>query len=189
MSNMARRAGVPVISSAILAVLLASALAGGAAAGTPAHGPITRGDVTAAFQARTTGGFRNVNKGTVVAAPVRGLLDGRIDFFQGGTYCASDWHYLGVTVLGQGGHAAAAAYLGAINIWFVVDGMPVSGLMRTAVKPFVGTGTAGQFGVSVGKLLPPGSLATGTHTLATFIDDPTTGLDELDVTFELTSCG
>jgi hypothetical protein len=189
MSNRSHRAAAPIISSLILATLLASAVAGSAAAAaaTSAGGRITRGDVTSAFQARTTGGFRNLNKGTVVAAPVRGLLDGRINFFSGGTYCSADWHYLGVTVLADGTHQVAAATLATDSMSFDLDGAPVTGLMRTAVKPFVGPGTAGQLGVSVGKLLPPGSLSTGWHHLTTFIVEPLAGSQQLDADFLLTA--
>jgi hypothetical protein len=157
-----------------------------AAAATPANGRITRGDVVAAFQARTTGGYLNGLRGHVVAAPVRGLVDGRINFFQDGTYCAADWHYLGVTLLAAGGRASAAAYLGQTSVAFAIDGELVSPTMRTAIKPFVGTGIHGLFGASTGKILPPGSMADGPHELTTTILTPDGGTEVLQVTFTLT---
>jgi len=184
-----RAAGTLVALS--LAVLSTAVASLPAAAATPAHGRITRGDVVAAFQARTTGGYLNSLRGHVVAAPVRGLVDGRINFFTDGTYCATDWHYLGVTLLGDGGRSAAAAYLRQTTVTFAIDGQTVSPTMRTAVKPFVGTGIRGQFGVSTGKLLAPGSIAEGTHTLTTTIVTPDGGPEVLPVTFVLTegACG
>jgi len=184
-----RAAGIVVALT--LAVLAAAAVGGPAAAATPARGHITRGDVTAAFQARTTGGYLNSLRGHVVAAPVRGLVDGRISFYADRAYCATDWHYLGVTLLADGGHTAATAYLSQTTIRFAIDGQPVSATMRTAVKPFVGTGIHGRFGVSTGKLLPPASIASGSHVLTTTIVTPDGGANALDATFTLTdeACG
>ena len=185
-----RRVGGVLLALA-LAVLTTTATSLPAAAAIAARGHITRGDVIAAFQARTTGGYLNLLRGRVVAAPVRGLADGRINFFSGGTYCATDWHYLGVTLLGEGGHKAAAAYLRQTSITFEIDGQPVTSTMRTAVKPFVGTGIRGQFGVSTGKLLPPRSIADGSHELSTTIVTPDGGTEVLTVTFTFTpdACG
>lgn len=166
------RPRVRAIMSAVAALTLVAVVAGPATAGTPAHGRITQGDVTAAFQARTTGGFVNLLNGRTVAAPVRGLLDGRISPFRDGTYCASDWHYLGVSLLAEGGYQAASAYLDAVSIEYIIDGVLVAPTMRTAIKPFVGTGIRGQYGVSVGALVAPGSIGAGDHTLETHISTP-----------------
>jgi hypothetical protein len=184
-----RAAGILVALS--LAALTAVAVSLPAAAATPARGQITRGDVTAAFQARTTGGYLNALRDHVVAAPVRGLVDGRISFFSDGTYCATDWHYLGVTLLGAGDLTAATAYLSQTSVTFAIDGQLVVSTMRTAVEPFVGTGIRDQFGVSTGKLLPPGSIADGSHDLTTTIVTPDGGTEVLPVTFTLTmdACG
>lgn len=174
------------ILSAVAALALVAVVAGPATAGTPAHGRISHGDVSAAFQARTTGGFVNLLNGRTVAAPVRGLLDGRISPFLDGTYCASDWHYLGVTLLGEGGYQAASAYLDAVSIEYFIDDVLVAPTMRTAIKPFVGTGISGQYGVSVGALVAPGSIGAGDHTLETHISTPESDLDALVVTFSVT---
>ncbi len=168
-----------------LAVLVALAVTAPVAAATPGHGRITRGDVAAAFQARTTGGYLNGLRGRTVAAPVRGFVDGRINFFSDGTYCASDWHYLGVTLLGDGGRHEAAAYLHQTSVSFAIDGQPVTATKQTAIKPFVGSGLHGQFGVSTGKLIPPGSIADGDHSLTTTIVTPDGGTEILTVTFTL----
>jgi hypothetical protein len=170
-----------------VAALAALAFSAPAAAAAPARGRITRGDVTAAFQARTTGGYVNGLRGRTVAAPVRGLVDGRINSFSGGLYCASDWHYLGVTLLGTGGHRAAAAYLHQTSVTFAIDGQAVGSTIRTAVKPFVGPGLKGQFGISIGKLLPPRSIADGDHRLTTVITTPDGGTEILTVTFTLSA--
>jgi len=177
------RAAVP---ATLLALSALSLMAGTAFAAT--RHAITRGDVTAAFQARTTGGYRNMVNGNQTAAPVVGLHDGRINFFSDAIYCASDWHYLGVTVLEEGGRATAAPRLAASTTTFRIDGRAVGATMRSAIKPFVGTGIHGQWGVSVGKLIPPGSIADGPHTLETTIRGPE-GTDILTVTFELSSAG
>jgi len=173
------------IAPSILAVILAATLAATASAATPSHGRVTRGEVIAAFQARTTGGFLNLSRGQTVAAPVRGFQHGRISFFSDTTSCSLDWHYLGVTLLGSGGHASAAAYLRATSVSFWIDGHPVANTMQTAIKPFVGPGTVGQWGISRGKLLAPGSLAPGSHALHTRIVTPDGGTEDLAVTFSL----
>ena len=172
-----------------LALILAMAVP--AFAATPAHGRITRGAVTAAFQARTTGGYVNGLAGRMVAAPVRGLHDGRISSFSDTVLCSADWHYLGVTLLAEGSRQQAAAYLDQVAITYAIDGAPVTPTMRTAIKPFVGTGIRGQSGVSVGKLVAPGSIATGDHVLETSITTPDGGTAILAVTFTLSPdvCG
>jgi len=133
---MPRTAG-PLAGASILAVILAATLAATASAA-PAHQRVTRGEVIAAFQARTTGGMLNLLRGRTAAAPVRGLQQGRINFFTDGTYCPADWHHVGVTLLGSGGHAAAATYLRATSVSFRIDGSAVVPLLETAIKPFVG---------------------------------------------------
>ena len=168
-----------------IGLALAVALAGPASAAVPAHGRITRGDVTSAFQARTTGGYVNGLAGRTVAAPVRGLHDGRISSFGDTTMCSLDWHYLGVSLLAEGGREAAARYLRQVSITYAIDGDPVTPTMRTAIKPFVGTGIRGQYGVSVGKLVAPGSIAAGDHVLETAITTPDGGTEILEVTFNL----
>jgi hypothetical protein len=190
-STAARSPWTRVLSSAIAALVLAVALGGPVAAGSPAHGRITKGDVTAAFQARTTGGYLNGVRGRTIAAPVRGLRDGRISFFSDSVQCSRDWHYLGVTVLGVGGRDASRAYLQATSITFAIDGKPVTPTMRTAIKPFVGTGIRGQLGVSVGALIAPGSIPAGAHSLETRIAVPGSPVETLLVTFTLSPdlCG
>lgn len=168
-----------------IGLVVALAVSLPASAATPAHGRITRGDVTSAFQARTTGGYVNGLAGRTVAAPVRGLHDGRISSFTDTSHCAADWHYLGVTLLAEGGRDAAARYLRQVTVTYAIDGVPVTPTMRTAIKPFVGTGIRGQFGVSVGKLVAPGSVSAGDHVLETAITTPDGGSEILDITFNL----
>jgi hypothetical protein len=181
MGRTGRRLAVAMIVSGALLVMGA---AGASGAGL-AHSRVTRGDVTAAFQARTTGGMMNLLGGRTVAAPVRGFQHGRISSFADGTYCDADWHYLAVTLLGQGGRGPAAAFLRTSDVAFEIDGTTVSPLLRTAIKPFVGPDTAGQWGISIGRYLRPGAIADGQHTLATTIDTPN-GVESLTVSFELT---
>jgi hypothetical protein len=175
----------------VAALALTLVVAGPVGAAAPAHGRITRGAVTAAFQARTTGGYVNGLAGRTIAAPVRGLHDGRISSFFDTALCSSDWHYLGVTILDAGSHQAAAAFLQTVRITYAIDGVPVTDTMRTAIKPFVGTGIRGQYGVSVGKLVAPGSIADGDHTLETVISSAGAPDQIDDVTFTLTpdACG
>jgi hypothetical protein len=180
MSRTSRGLAVPVV----LAVILAATLAAMASAA-PAHRRVTRGEVIAAFQARTTGGMLNLLRGRTVAAPVRGLQHGRISFFADGTYCPADWHYVGVTLLGSGSHTAAATYLRATSVSFRIDGSPVVPQVESAIKPFVGTGISGQWGISRGALLRPGARANGPHTLHTRIVTPDQGVEDLEVTFTL----
>lgn len=181
------RRALPVIAALALTLVVAGPV--GAAA--PAHGRITRGAVTAAFQARTTGGYVNGLAGRTIAAPVRGLHDGRISSFFDTVLCSSDWHYLGVTILGEGSHQVAGAFLATVRITYAIDGVPITGTMRSAIKPFVGTGIRGQYGVSVGKLVAPGSIADGDHVLETLITSGASVPETIDVTFTLTpdACG
>jgi hypothetical protein len=188
MSGTARRLIRSSILGSMVAALLVALLAAPVLAGTPAGGRVTRGEVTAAFQARTTGGYLNVGRGHLIPAPVRGLQDGRISSFVDGTYCSGGWHYLGVTLLGSGGHTAAAAYLRQTSVSFWIDGAPVP-TISTAIKPFVGTGIHGQWGISRGRLLAPGSLSVGTHTLLTRIVTPDFGVENLVVTATVDACG
>jgi hypothetical protein len=189
MSRAAFRTGAAIASAIITALTVVTILPATVVA-SPAHGRISRGAVVAAFQARTTGGMVNILGGRTIAAPVRGLRDGRISSFSDRIYCSADWHYLGVTLLGEGGLQQAAAYLGATAVTFAIDGTPVA-TMRTAIKPFVGTGVHGQFGVSVGALVEPGSISDGDHSLETHIVTPDFGDESLMVTFTIApgACG
>lgn len=187
MSTPLFHSGPRALASAATGLILALAIiAGPAAAGTPAHGRITHGDVSAAFQARTTGGYVNMLRSHTVAAPIRGLRDGRISFFADTIHCSADWQYVAVTLLAEGGYRTASVYLKATSVRFVIDGTPVASTMRTALKPFVGTGIHGQWGVSVGKLIAPGSIHDGEHTLETRITTPDFGTEILTATFVLT---
>jgi hypothetical protein len=190
MSTATSRPSRRAIASAIAALALILVVAAPVAAATPRSGRITKGDVTAAFQARTNGGYINLVRGHLTPAPVRGLQHGRINPFTDSTNCSTDWHYFGVTLLGDGGHQAAAAFLATVTITFTVDGVPTQ-TTRLPIKRFVGTGIAGQFGVSVGKLIPPGSIAVGDHTLETVIAVPGFEVQDYPVTFTLTpdACG
>lgn len=170
-----------------LALVITVAVPAGAA--TPANGRITKGAVTAAFQARTTGGYVNGLNGRTIAAPVRGLRDGRIRFFGDSVLCSADWHYLGVTVLAEGSRTQAEAYLDQVAVTFAIDGVAVDGTLRTAIKPFVGTGVRGQWGVSVGRLVAPESIDLGDHSLETSITTPDGGTETIDATFSLTADG
>src|SRR4029077_8043524 len=112
-------------------------------------------------------------------------------FFGDRSYCSTDWHYLGVTLMGVGGHRTASTYLRQTSVSFAIDRSPVGPTMRTSIKPFVGTGIHGQSGVSVGKLIPPGSIADGSHTLTTVIHTPDFGDSTTEATFTLSeaACG
>ena len=170
----------------LIAGLAAGLLALAIAAPAMAAGPrpqITRGEVIAAFQARTTGGFVNGLAGRTTSAPARGLRDGRISSFRSAAYCSSDWHYLGVTYLGSGGRAAATAYLRQTGAHFEIDGSAVAVTMRTAIKRFV-DGVRGDWGISFGSLVAPGSLTPGWHTLTTEFIGPD-GSSQLVVGFEI----
>ncbi len=175
----------------LLSILSITSAAAPVLAGAPGHRSISRGAVMSAFETRTTGGYLNMLRGHTVAAPVRGLEDGRISFFQDGDYCSTDWHYLGVTLLRAGGHRAASSYLRQTSISFAIDGSPVEATMSSSIKPFVGTGIHGQWGISVGKLIPPGTVADGSHTLTTVIHTPDFDPQTLVVTFTLNEadCG
>jgi hypothetical protein len=190
-SNPSRHPGNRILKSTIAGLALTLAVWAPASAATPAQGRITKGDVTSAFQARTTGGYLNLLRGRTIAAPVRGLRDGRISSFGDSLHCSRDWHYLGVTLLAPDGRASGRAFLATASIAFSIDGRPVTPTTRTAIKPFVGTGIRGQIGVSVGTLIAPGSLANGEHTLETKIAGPGLAIETLLVTFTLSPdfCG
>jgi hypothetical protein len=178
------RTATRILTAMLAALTILSLVPLPVAAATPAQSRITKGAVTSAFQARTTGGYVNLLGGRTVAAPVRGLQDGRISFFSDRTYCSADWHYLGVSLLAEGDRLAARTYLQSAGITFDVDGARVA-TMRTGIKPFVGTGVHRQLGISVGRLIAPGALADGPHSLETTITVPGSDPEILDVTFTL----
>jgi hypothetical protein len=177
------RLGAVAVGVALIAVIGAAPVAASASA---TH-HVTRGEVMAAFEARTTGGYLNLVRGHLQPAPVRGLQRGRINPFFGGIYCAADWHYLGISLMAPGGHADALAFFRQTSWSMAIDGNPVSPLMVTPVKPFVGPTVRGSWGQSAGALVPPHSLALGDHWLSTTGTSPS-GDSDFEVPFTIEDC-
>jgi hypothetical protein len=152
---------------------------------------VTRGDVMAATQARTTGAAILARHGVSVGAPAVGMLQGRIDPFPRAstrTYCAGDWHVLLVSFSGMGSHRTAAADLARFDASFELDGQLVPS-QRTAVKRFLPQTGTPTFGVSVYHLLAPGSIGVGSHTLVTTFTEAGAAYDTLTLDFDVAASG
>jgi len=133
---------------------------------------ITRGEAEAVFHARGTGGFHG-----------RGPADANRQvairpFYPNGLhYCVEDWHVLvlalvldeqndGVPNLGE-----AKKLFDPVVMKFELDGAPLD-TTRQPVKAFLGESPKG-FVLAQGRLVAPGELAAGSHTLtATVENDP-----------------
>ncbi len=170
------------------------------APGTPttqASARITRGDVQAVLEAFVTGGRVVLRHSTTAeAAPADWYgTHGSIRPFSGSPwdgahFRASDWHVILIALI-EGGdasftHTDAAGIIDDLEIVFTLDGalLPTT---RTAVKRF---STPEAFGleeayvVQQGRLMAPGDLAVGNHTLAVSVTGPTGGFQD-EITFTI----
>jgi hypothetical protein len=173
----------------VAAVFLGAALVAGAVGIAAAGSRVTRGDVMAAAQARTTGyGVLNAH-GVTVAAPVTGMSQGRISPFTtpGRVYCEDDWHVLLVSYGGEPTHREAVTFIRRFDATFALDGKPMA-TARTAVKRFLPQSGTPFFGVTIYRLMSPGSIAVGDHVLVTTFIEAGNPYETLTVPFSVAAC-
>lgn len=167
-----RRSKAAMVGMLTVALVTVALVVAPAASATASHTRVTRGAAEAIFQTRTTAHQVHLARGIVVSAPRRGFQWGRINPFpwsgDGATYCARDWHVVMISYYGsEGTRRAAEAELARVDTTFELDGQPVV-THRTAIKPFLPTAhQQGFWGYTEGRLLSPGALAVGAHTLVT----------------------
>jgi len=156
---------------------------------------ITRGQAEAVLQAFGNGGRAVLQHSRVAeGAPADDLgSHGSIRPFAGSPWDgmhvrSDDWHTIVIADI-EGGdrtfqHADAAAVIDALTITFTLDGQPLP-TTRTAVKRFA---DPGPFGLEIayyaqeGRVMAPGELTIGTHTLSVDITDATSAFHD-QITF------
>jgi hypothetical protein len=131
---------------------------------------ITRGEAEAVFHARGTGGFHG-----------RGPSDANHQvairpFYPDGLhYCGEDWHVLALGLILDEEHdgvpnlGAAKKLFDPLVMTFVLDGAPLE-TTREPVKAFLGETPKG-FVLVQGRLVAPGELAAGSHTLTVTVEN------------------
>jgi hypothetical protein len=148
-----------------------------------ARARIDRGVVQAVFEAFTTGGFSVLLHGGMVrGAPADDFgSHGAIRPFQpwnGLHFCAEDWHVILIATI-EGGDQSftrqdADRLLSGTKITFNLDGVELV-TSRTAIKRFL---DPARFGLEVayafqeGRLMSPGDLSPGDHTLSVVAAEP-----------------
>jgi hypothetical protein len=185
-SHLARTAAAATALASCLATVV---LAGTAAAAAP--GRITKGDVRALFEARTTANQLHLANGLLTSAPTTAFERGRINpFGTGQELCDRDWLIL-LASFGIGHTPGSmAAVRATTTIAFSVDGSSVS-TVATATKRFLtGDPKTAFFGWSVAHFYAPGSLEDGVHLLETTITS-TDGVEVIDTSFTIdgAACG
>jgi hypothetical protein len=110
-------------------------------------------------------------------------------------YCASGWHVISLNYIDAvdfyPGKEAMFASFNAVDESFQLDGVPLAS-QRTAIKASPAnlgpTGLHDVYWFGTGTLLPPGSLAVGTHQVQTTVIDPTYGNDIESAQFKVIAC-
>ena len=146
---------------------------------------ITRGDAQAVLNAFGNGGravLQHSRTGEGAPADFFGSHGSIRPFssspWDGAHFRADDWHVIVIADIEGGdasfGHPDAAAIIDALTIEFVLDGAPLA-TTRTAVKRFLDPGLF-DFDVAYyaqqGRLMAPGDLAVGNHTLSVTVTGP-----------------
>jgi hypothetical protein len=132
---------------------------------------ISHGEAEAMLHARVTGGQHGRGAPNPDSqAIIRPFSE------DGRHYCVEDWHVLtaalavdeandGVTSVGQ-----AKALFDPTVMTFALDGAPLE-TTRQPVKPFLGDSPAKGYALVQGRVVAPGELAAGSHTLAVTIEN------------------
>jgi hypothetical protein len=179
----------------VAAVALGSTISYAAPPGAP-----TRGAAQGVFEAFFTGGSA-IRAHNHLAEGVPGVpgdpTPGGARIYPGADgfeYCQQGWH---VILLGYfddpaffGGNKELFDFLSAVDIRFVLDGVPLE-TERTAIKRFSHpdpTFSEQAFAVGFAAFLPPGALSLGTHQVQTIIHDPVFGDFDFTVGFTVIPC-
>jgi hypothetical protein len=132
---------------------------------------INHGEAEAVFHAGVTGGFHGRGAPSHHSQVlIRPFSD------DGLHYCVEDWHVFfaglavdeandGVTSVGK-----AKALLDPVLMTFALDGAPLT-TTREPVKPFLKDAPAKGYALVQGRVVAPGELAVGSHTLAVTIEN------------------
>jgi hypothetical protein len=148
---------------------------------------VTRGDAEAVLRAFGGAGRVIRRKGVAqfgnpadleLRATIRPFSDPNLPFNQR-HYCVDDWHVIVVAFISGGSgnfsHQDAENELDPIAITFTLDGTPLGNTTRTPIHNFADPGPfAAQFGLvwdkgfffQEGRVMSPGQLAVGQHTLS-----------------------
>jgi hypothetical protein len=172
-----------------VAVILGSTASYAAPPGAP-----TRGDAESIFQGFPGGTAILAHAHVVEGVP--GVLD-RAFIYPGldnAEYCGQGWHVIRLGFFDDpaffGGNAGLFDYLSAVDLRFVLDGVPLQ-TERTAIKRLAQIDPAfleDAFGFAFGAFLPPGVLSVGTHQLETVILDPVFGDFAFTTGFTVVDC-
>ena len=190
------RRGRLLVAAAAVAIL--AALSGSPA---NANSPgLTQGDAAAAFNAEAGGGFiigYMVNPhATPGGAPAGGITTGdtedvRIYPLLDGSYCASGWHVIFLSVWDGAQfydtHKELVASLLSVDLQFSWDGVPLE-VEQTSIKRMLRPDEEETFMFNAGTLIRPGTLTVGEHTLTTSMIDPVYGDDTWSVKVTILPC-
>jgi hypothetical protein len=131
---------------------------------------ITRGEAEAVLHARGTGGFHG-----------RGPADANQQvairpFYPNGLhYCVEDWHVLALGLIvdeqldGVSNMVEAKKLLDPLVMTFELDGASLN-TTRQPIRPFLGESPKG-FVLAQGRVVAPGELAVGSHTLTVTVEN------------------
>ncbi len=175
------------LRSGALAVALAAIMCGTVLGTAPSPG-ITRGEVEAIFQARTTANQIQAAHLKTASAVRQGFLRGRISpFFNSHPFCSSDWLILLVSEGATTTYRDSVAYRARLGVGFTLDGQAVT-TRQTALKRFLTVPPAGDFwGWTVAHIYAPGTLTDGDHALVTTTTFDGTVIEVFPTTFTVGS--
>ena len=161
---------------------------------------ITRGEVEAVFEAFTTGGFSVLLHGGMVrGAPADDFgSHGAIRPFQqwdGLHFCAEDWHVILIATIDGSDQSFtrqdADRLLSGTTITFTLDGVELA-TDRTAIKRFLNPARFGfevAYAFQEGRLMSPGDLSPGDHTLSVVAAEPGQPVFANTITFTIDPAG
>ena len=155
----------------------------------------TRGDATAVLNAFGSGGWAVLNHSpAAVGAPANGLC-GQVTIrpfsgspCDGAHYCALDWHTIVLADFEPGPYTAAAAVIGALDFRFTLDGaaLPVT---KTPVQRFLRIPSTELYYSQWGRVMAPGDIAPGAHSLSVVETDAGTPVFSDGITFFVDPAG
>jgi len=167
---------VPAIRRRLLLALAPALLvvtAGRTSAYADAPAGPSEGDARAVLQAGLTSGIVILDhSGNAQASPAGiavSTTGARITPLRSAEYCVEGWHVISVGAIGPADAPRRQLYqqLSSLTIRYLLDGVELK-TVRTPIKEFAaGLDGLPAIQLTVGALLPPGSLTVGTHTLLT----------------------
>lgn len=188
-----RLVSLTLVAATLMTVAVSSAAAN--------SGRSTEGDARAVLNAFGNGGWAVVQHSpTIMGAPAAGVVGSPTAIrpfppFDGLHYCVLDWHVFVIAWI-DGGDASftrddAEASLGPIVQTFSIDGAPVE-TERTPIKRFLRAEALGleeAYFFQEGRLLSPGDLAVGAHTMRVESMDSTGVIFDGTITIHVDGAG